>query len=86
MAIAKNTTVIDAKQYREFEQIAKRTGYSVDHLMWDALHWYLETKGAALSKREGRVGHSLVSIEGHPKRVPFPFGADGRTHATTVVR
>jgi hypothetical protein len=51
MAIEKNTTVIDAKQYREFEQIAKRTGYSVDHLMWDALNWYLETKAVALPKR-----------------------------------
>lgn len=51
MGISKNTTVIDAKQHREFEQIAKRTGYDVDHLIWDALDWYLSTKGAALSKK-----------------------------------
>ena len=48
MAIAKNTTVINAAQLRKLERIAKKTGYAMDELVWDAMHWYLETKAVAL--------------------------------------
>lgn len=41
---------LDAAQYKKLEKLAKKTGYEIQELIWDALHWYLETKAPALEK------------------------------------
>jgi hypothetical protein len=43
--------VLNSAQYKKLEKLSKQTGYDIEELVFDALHWYLETKTPALSKK-----------------------------------
>lgn len=43
---------LNAAQAKKLAALAKKSGYDLEELVFDALHWYLETKAPALSKRK----------------------------------
>jgi hypothetical protein len=49
----KNTIVINPSQYRRLERIAKvKGGYEVGELIWDAIDYWLATKGPCIALKK----------------------------------
>jgi hypothetical protein len=42
---------LSAPQRKKLAVIAKKTGYDIEELLWDAVDWYLKTKADALSQK-----------------------------------
>ena len=43
---------LSAPQRKKLAEIAKKTGYDIEELLWDAVDLYLKTKAQALSRRQ----------------------------------
>jgi predicted kinase len=41
---------LNAAQAKKLAALAKKTGYDIEALVFDAIHWYLETKAPTLTR------------------------------------
>ena len=41
--------ILNAAQHKKLAALAKKMGYDIEELVWDALDWYLKTKAVALA-------------------------------------